>query len=340
MKNSINSIIAVTTPYKEGFLSEKMDQMKAKNLNSINKEGEGIMTRKKSSQKNHQFVKVVESDEVIICPSGESLSKTDVDIILHEHDTLRAEIMERMRNQNNYVIVAVTILSAVLGYLGHIYEVWVERQYSNLLSNQLNSSRFISIFNGLLPTSVSVKPLPDGELLLFLNQPVPKIVILFGGIVLNSIAALFIHNEKNKTLTVQYLYNYLAPRLNSITKKTNPIDYHLHWRDYRSNRRAKTASNIGNFFLFFSYYGLTLLASITLFSITMWAIHTYEGLGNQPIFFKVFELFYAFYSVILIVAAIKAYYDKRYSDRPSRYKELNQESDKEQSDFSGKKSAT
>lgn len=282
---------------------------------------------KKNLSKKNKIGKVFDSNGVLeYSPEENGLSKTDVEIILHEHDTLRAEIMERMRNQNAYVLVAVTILSAILGYLGHVYEAWVEQQYVNVVLEQLGSSRFFLILNESLSTSVSVEILPDGEILLFLNQPIPKIVILFGGIVLNSIAALFIHNEKNKTLTVQYLYNYLAPRLNRLTKKTDPIDCHLHWRDYRSNRRSRITSNIGNFFLFFSFYGLTLLASITLFSITMWGIQTYEGLCNQPIFYKVFELVYAFYSVILILAAIKAYGDKRYSDKPSKYEELNQES--------------
>ncbi len=199
-----------------------------------------------------------------------------------------------MRNQNNYMIIAVTILSSLLGYLSHLYEIWMAQK-----------------INPVIP-----QLLPNTDFRLFLTEPIPKALIITGSFVLNSIAALFILNDKNKTLTVLYIYNYLAPRLNKLTNKTMPEDEHFHWRDYRTNRRKSFLSKISNGILFSSHYVFTLIAPMALLLLLMISVDAYIGILNQPLTYLVVESLSAMYSLILLIVAIKTFCDKTYASKP------------------------
>ena len=269
--------------------------------------------RRRSGQFSYTIEESIQGEEEKVS------SSTQVDIILHEHDMLREEIMERMRNQNNYMLIAVTILGAILGYLGKLYDYWsiqqigfeVVSQFDNLpiahLPEELiKSIDHISILSGFLD------PAPNTDILRFLSEPLPMIITFVGAIVLDSIAALFIYNEKNKALTVKYIYGTLAPRINALTL-TDDSDYkHMSWQKMRREERfKKKESTYHQAFLFSSNYLLTLVSSVVLFISTIWGIIKHVGFCNQHWVFIVFEPIYCIFTAILFLSAYKTFRDKK-----------------------------
>jgi len=244
---------------------------------------------------------------------------TEVEIILREHDSLREEIMERMRNQSNYMLIAVTILGAILGFLGNLYEDWTTQQIYAALIKQMPQ---MLIFQ---PNSVniyrsSLDPVLNTNILRFLAEPLPTIIAMVGAVVLDSIAALFIYNDKNKALTVEYIYNVLSPRLNQLTYRKDIQYRHFSWRDFRKNKRfSRPSTTINQAFLFVSNYFLTLVSSIVLFSATMQGIIHYIGFLNQPWFFIIIEFGYILFTLFLLISALKTFIDK--AEKKPRKKE-------------------